>query len=170
MRRLMDIVYLLHFASIAALLVGSIRLLGEARGVSGYAVNPDLAKRVLTHKRAVALGMWGVIATGLLLAVVGFRAGFVAGRLPFPRPLPADLHLPYVLLLIVLIAAALHPMVAIVYRLVPALLARSGNLTPGEAEDLVRRLRLNARLLTVTVLAVLAAGAFRWLYSAGILF
>jgi len=140
------------------------------KGVRGYDVNPNFAKRVLSHKRALALGMWGVIATGLVLAVGGLEIGFMAGRIPFRRHLPPDLLLAYILILAVLIAAALHPMVAITYRVVPAILAKPGNLTPEEGEGLVRRLRVNAVMLTVTILVALAAGALRWLYAAGALF
>ncbi len=170
MRRVMDLVYLLHFLSIATVLVGGFRLLGEVKGVRGYDVNPNFAKRVLSRKRAVALGMWGVIATGIALVVAGLEIGFMAGRIPFRRQLPADLLLAYILVLAVLIAAALHPMVAITYRTVPAIMAKPGNLTPEEAGDLVRRLRVNATMLVVIILVTLAAGALRWLYSAGVLF
>lgn len=169
MRRVMDIVYLVHFVSILTVLVGGFRLRGEVKGVRGYDVNPNFAKRVLSHRRVIALGMWGVLATGLVLAVAGREIGFMAGRVPFRRHLPADWLLAYILLLAVLIAAALHPMVSIAYRSVPALLARPGNLAPEEAGDLVRRLRVNATLLVVFILAALAAGALRWLYGAGVL-
>ncbi len=36
MRRLMDLVYLLHFASIAIIVVGGFRMLGEVKGARGY--------------------------------------------------------------------------------------------------------------------------------------
>lgn len=170
MRRLIDVVYLLHFVSIATVLVGGFRMRREVKGVRGYDVNPNFAKRVLSHKRALALGMWGVIATGLVLAVGGWKIGFMAGRIPFRRQLPADLQMAYILILAVLIAAALHPMVAITYRVVPAILAKPGNLTPDEAGALVRRLRVNAVMLDIFVLVALAAGALRWLYGAGVLF
>ena len=171
MRRLIDLVYLLHFLSIATLLVGGFRLLGEARGVRGFDVNPNFAKRILSRKRALALGMWGVIATGLVLAVAGLEIGFMGGRIPFlRRALPPGVLLGYLLLMFVLIAATLHPMTALTYRVVPALLSKPGNLTPDEGDRLVRRLRLNATLLTAIMIAVLAAGALRWLYAAGALF
>ena len=171
MRRLIDVVYLLHFLSIATLLVGGFRLLGEAKGVRGFDVNPNFAKRILSHKRALALGMWGVIATGLVLGVAGLEIGFMGGRIPFlRRALPPGVLLGYLLLMLVLIAATLHPMTAITYRVVPALLSKPGNLTPEEADGLVRRLRLNATLLTAIMIFVLAAGALRWLYAAGVLF
>ena len=170
MRRVMDLVYLLHFLSIAVVLVGGQRLRAEVRGVRGFDVNPNLAKRVLRHRRAITLGMWGIIATGIALAVGGLEVGFVANRLPFSRPLPPPALLGYLALLIVLIAGTLHPMTAIAYRLVPALMERPGNLAPEEAERLVRRLRLNAMLLNAIVLLVLAAGALRWLYAGGFLF
>ncbi len=170
MHRLMDFIYLLHFVSIATVLVGGFRLLGEVKGARGYDVNPNFAKRVLTHKRATALGMWGVIGTGLLLLLGGLEFGFMGGRIPFlRRPLPPGLLIAYIILLSVIAAAAFHPMVAISYRLVPALLAKPGDLKPEEAESLVRRLRLNATLLVATVLAVLALGALRWLYASGLL-
>ena len=169
MRRLMDLIYLLHFASIAIVLVGGFRLLGEVRGVRGYDVNPNFAKRILTHKRALALGMWGVLATGLVLLLGGVEFGFMGGRIPFlRRPLPAGLLIAYIVLLSLIAAAAFHPMVAINYRLVPAILAKPGDLKPEEAERLVRRLRLNAVLLVATVLAVLVLGALRWLYASGL--
>ena len=171
MRRLIDLVYLLHFLSIATLLVGGFRLLGEAKGVRGFDVNPNFAKRILSRKRALALGMWGVIATGLVLAVAGLEIGFMGGRIPFlRRALPPGVLLGYLLLMFVLIAATLHPMTALTYRVVPALLSKPGNLTPEEADGLVRRLRLNATLLTAIMIVVLAAGALRWLYAAGALF
>ena len=171
MRRVVDLIYLLHFASIATLLVGGVRLRGEAKGVRGYDVNPNFAKRVLSHKRAVALGMWGVIATGIVLLLAGLEIRFMGGRIPFlRRPLAPGMLLAYILVLSVIAAAALHPMVAITYRIVPAILAKPGNLTPEEAEGLVRRLRINALLLNVTILAVLAGGVLRWLYAAGVLF
>ncbi len=171
MRRLMDLVYLLHFASIAIIVVGGFRMLGEVKGARGYDVNPNFAKRVLTHKRAVALGMWGVLATGLLLLLGGVEYGFMGGRIPFlRRPLSAGLLIAYIIVLSLIAAGAFHPMVAISYRLVPAILAKPGDLKPEEAEGLVRRLRLNASLLLVTVLVVLALGALRWLYAGGLLF
>ena len=171
MHRLMELVYLLHFVSIATLVVGGFRLLGEVKGARGYDVNPNLAKRILTHKRAVALGMWGVVATGILLLLGGVELGFMGGRIPFlRRPLPPGLLIAYLILLSIIAAGAFHPMVAISYRIVPAILAKPGNLTPEEADGLVRRLRLNARLLVVLVVVVLAGGALRWLYSAGVLF
>jgi hypothetical protein len=171
MRRLIDLVYLLHFLSITTLLVGGFRLLGETKGVRGFDVNPNFAKRVLSHKRVVAVGMWGLIATGLVLVVAGFEIGFMGGRIPFlRRPLPPGLLLGYLLLMVVLIAATLHPMVAITYRIVPTIMAKPGNLTPEEGDELVRRLRLNATLLTAIIVIVLAAGALRWLYAAGVLF
>ena len=171
MRRVIDLVYLLHFASIAAVLVGGFRLLGQVKGVRGYDVNPNFAKRVLSCKRAVALGMWGVVATGIGLVLAGLEIGFMGGRIPFlRRPLPAGTLLAYVLVLSVIAAAAFHPMVAITYRIVPSIMAKPGNLTPEEAQGLVRRLRVNAVLLNVTILAVLAGGALRWLYAAGVLF
>ncbi len=171
MRRLTDLVYLLHFLSIATVLVGGFRMLGQVKGVRGYDVNPNFAKRVLSCKRAVSLGMWGVIATGIALLLAGVEIGFMGGRIPFlRRPLPPGMLLGYILVLSVIAAAAFHPMVAITYRIVPSIMAKPGNLTPEEAEGLVRRLRLNAVLLNVTILAVLAGGALRWLYAAGVLF
>ena len=62
------IVYGLHFASIATLLVGGFGMLGQVKGVGGYDVNPNFAKRVLSRRRVIARGMWGVLGTGLLLA------------------------------------------------------------------------------------------------------
>ena len=168
MPRVMDVVYLLHFVSIAVVLVGAFRLGREVRGVRGFDVNPNLAKRVLSRTRAVSLGMWGIVATGLALAVGGLEIGFVAARVPVARALPPGVLLAYIVLLVVVIAGAFHPMVAITYRLVPALMERPGNLTPEEAERLIARLRRNATLLTVIVLAVLAAGALRWLYAAAL--
>jgi len=171
MRRLMDLVYLLHFVSIAIVPLGGFRLLGEVKGARGYDVNPNFAKRVLTHKRAIALGMWGVLATGFLLLLGGVEFGFMGGRIPFlRRPLPFGLLIAYIILLSVIAAGAFHPMVAITYRIIPAILAKPGNLTPEEAEGLVRRLRLSATLLVVTVLVVLALGALRWLYASALLF
>jgi hypothetical protein len=170
MRRLMELIYLLHFASIAILLVGAFRMLGEVKGARGYDLNPNLAKRVLAPKRAIALGMWGVLATGLLLLLGGVEFGFMGGRIPFlRRPLPYGVLIAYIIVLSLVAAAAFHPMVAISYRIVPAILAKPGDLKPEEAERLVRRLRLNATLLVVLVLAVLAGGALRWLYSSGVL-
>jgi hypothetical protein len=170
MRRMMEVVYLLHFLSIAVALVGGFRVRGAVQGVTGFEVNPNFAKRVLTHKRAVALGLWGILLTGLALAIGGMEFGFVAGRLPFPRSLPPAALLVYLLLMFALIGGALHPMVAIGYRLVPALMEKAGNLSPEEAARLVARLRLNAMLLTALILLALAAGALRWLYASGALF
>lgn len=171
MRRVMDLIYLLHFLSIATVLGGALRMLGEVTGVRGYDVNPNFAKRVLSRKRAVALGMWGVIGTGIVLVAAGLEIGFMGGRIPFlRRPLPPGLMLGYLLLMVVLIAAALHPMVAITYRTVPALMAKPGDFTPEEAGTLVRRLRINATVLVAVILLTLAAGTLRWLYSAGVLF
>jgi hypothetical protein len=170
MRTFLEFVYLLHFGSIATLMVGGFRMLGEVKGARGYDVNPNFAKRVLTHKRAIGLGMWGILATGLLLLLGGVEFGFLGGRIPFlRRPLPPGLLIAYIIVLSLIAVAAFHPMVAITYRLVPTILARPGNLAPEEADGLVRRLRLNARLLVILVVVVLAGGAFRWLYSAGVL-
>jgi len=162
------IVYGLHFASIATLLVGGFGMLGQVKGVGGYDVNPNFAKRVLSQRRVIALGMWGVLGTGLLLAAAGLEMGFVAGRLGFPRQLSPGLFASYLVLMILLIASTLHPMTAITYRIAPAILARSGALSPEEAGGLVRRLRVNAILLIGIILATLAAGALRWLYASGV--
>jgi len=102
------IVYGLHFASIATLLVGGFGMLGQVKGVGGYDVNPNFAKRVLSRRRVIALGMWGVLGTGLLLAAAGLEMGFVAGRLGFPRQLSPGLFASYLVLMILLIASTLH--------------------------------------------------------------
>jgi hypothetical protein len=104
------------------------------------------------------------------LLLGGVEFGFMGGRIPFlRRPLPYGVLIAYIIVLSLVAAAAFHPMVAISYRIVPAILAKPGDLKPEEAERLVRRLRLNATLLVVLVLAVLAGGALRWLYSSGVL-
>lgn len=168
MRWVIGSVYLLHFASIATLLVGGFGLLAQVKGVGGYDVNPNFAKRILSQRRIIALGMWGVVGTGLILAVAGLEMGFVATRLGFPRRLSPGLFLAYLLLMILLITSTFHPMMAITYRIVPAIMAKPGNLPPEEAGELVRRLRVNAVLLNAIVLATLAAGALRWLYASAL--
>lgn len=168
MRWIMGFVYGLHFASIGLLLAGACGMMVEVRGARGYDVNPNFAKRLLSRRRVMALGVWGAIATGSALALGGVEIGFVAGRLGFPRQLPPGLFLPYLLGMVLLIAAALHPMLAITYRIVPALAARPGNLAPPEAEALVRRLRGQLVLLHATVLGALGAGALRWLYASAV--
>lgn len=161
--------YVLHFASIAVLLAGALGMLGLVKGVGGYDVNPNFAKRILSQRRVIVLGMWGVVATGLILVAAGLEMGFVATRVGLPRGLGPGLALGYILLLAVLITCTFHPLVAIGYRLVPAIAARSGNLPPEEASRLVRRLRTNSLLLIALVLAALAAGAMRWLYASALL-
>ncbi len=170
MRRAMDLIYLIHFASILTVLVGGFGLLGEVRGARGFDVNPNFAKRVLSRTRAIRLGMWGLALTGLALLGGGVEIGFMAGRIATRRHLPAGLLPASVLLLVLLIAAALHPMVSLVYRLVPALRAKPGTLDPDEAGALVRRLRRQAAMMVAFILAALAVGVLHWLYAAGIPF